>query len=52
MQRAHRKAHAWIWTVLAVALPVILALAFGSTSRLSADAPAIKLGASEGQVQP
>ncbi len=43
MQRAHRKAHAWIWTVMAVVLPICLALAFTSTSKLSSDAPSIKL---------
>jgi hypothetical protein len=52
MQRAHRNAHAWIWTVLAVALPLLLALAFTSTSRLSPDAPSIKLETSVGQAQP
>lgn len=52
MQRAHRKAHAWIWTILAVALPVCLVLAFTSTSRFSADAPSIRLGASNGQGAP
>ncbi len=43
MQRAHRKAHALIWTLLAVALPLSLAIAFGSKPKLSSDAPSIQL---------
>ena len=46
MQRSHRRAHALVWTVLAVVLPVTLAVIFASTSRLSPDAPAIPLSAS------
>lgn len=52
MQRAHRKAHAWIWTAMAIALPVCLALAFTSTSRLSSDAPSILIAPADRQEQP
>jgi hypothetical protein len=43
MQRAHRTAHALVWTILAIALPVCLAVIFVSTSRFSPDAPSIRL---------
>lgn len=45
MQRAHRKAHALIWTILAVALPCCLGVIFISASGLSPDAPSIRLAA-------
>lgn len=43
MQRRHRRAHAAIWTGLAVALPLLLAVIFASGPKLPADAPAIRL---------
>lgn len=43
MQRVHRTAHALVWTILAIALPVCVAVIFVSTSRLSPDAPSIRL---------
>ncbi|MBD1548130.1 hypothetical protein [Roseibium aggregatum] len=43
MQRRHRRAHAAIWTLLAIVLPVALAVIFLSYPRLSRDAPAIRL---------
>jgi hypothetical protein len=52
MQRAHRKAHAMIWTLFAVALPLSLAIAFISKPKLSSDAPSIRLDAGDGQGQP
>jgi len=52
MQRAHRKAHGWIWTVLAIALPLALAIAFISKPKLSRDAPPIRLDAGDRQEQP
>jgi hypothetical protein len=45
MQRAHRKAHALIWTSLAIALPFCLGVIFISASGLSPDAPSIRLAA-------
>jgi hypothetical protein len=52
MQRAHRKAHAWIWTVLAVVLPLSLTIAFGSKPQLSSDAPSVRLDVGGGQEEP
>lgn len=52
MQRAHRKVHGWIWTVLAIALPLALAIAFVSKPKLSRDAPSIRLDAGDQQEQP
>ncbi len=43
MQVRHRRAHARIWTLLAVLLPVILLAAFASQPKLSPDAPAVLL---------
>ncbi|WP_346909855.1 hypothetical protein [uncultured Roseibium sp.] len=43
MQRRHRRAHAAIWTLLAIALPVALTVIFLSYPKLSKDAPAIRL---------
>ncbi len=45
MQRAHRKAHALIWTILAIALPCSLGVIFISASGLSPDAPSVRLAA-------
>lgn len=52
MRRSHRKAHAWIWTLLAVALPLSLAIAFVSKPKLSSDAPSLRLEAADRQEQP
>jgi uncharacterized protein involved in exopolysaccharide biosynthesis len=52
MQRAHRKAHELVWTVLAIVLPLALAIAFVSKPKLSSDAPSIRLDAGDGQDQP
>jgi len=43
MQRPHRRAHALIWTLLAIALPVALGMIFFATPKLSHDAPAVRL---------
>jgi len=43
MQHRHRRAHTAIWTGLAVALPLLLAIIFASAPKLPADAPAIRL---------
>ncbi|MDL2409105.1 hypothetical protein PY650_26410 [Rhizobium calliandrae] len=43
MQRRHRRAHAAIWTGLALALPLLLAIIFASAPKLPTDAPAIRL---------
>lgn len=43
MQRRHRRAHMRIWTALAVALPLTLAIIFASAPKLPVDAPAIRL---------
>jgi hypothetical protein len=45
MQRRHRWAHATIWTLLAIALPIALAVIFVSLPKLPADAPAVRLDA-------
>jgi hypothetical protein len=47
MQRRHRRAHTAIWSGLAIALPLLLAIIFASAPKLPADAPAIRL---DGQV--
>lgn len=53
MQRRHRRAHTAIWTGLAVALPLLLAIIFASAPKLAADAPAIRLdGKAAGGGQP
>lgn len=51
MQRPHRKAHAVIWTILSLALPVSLAIVFLASPKLSHDAPAVRLDATEGGQQ-
>lgn len=43
MQRHHRRAHAVIWTCLAIALPIMLVVIFASVPKLPADAPAVRL---------
>lgn len=43
MQRAHRKAHAWIWTALAVAIPLCVVMAIAKAPTLSRDAPSVRL---------
>jgi len=43
MPRRHRRAHAALWTLLAIVLPVTLAVIFLSYPKLSGDAPAIQL---------
>jgi hypothetical protein len=43
MQRRHRRVHAAIWTSLAVAVPLLLAIIFASAPKRPADAPAIRL---------
>jgi hypothetical protein len=43
MLRSHRRAHAWIWTVASVALPVILAGALIYKATRPALPPAIRL---------
>ncbi len=43
MQRRHRRAHTAIWSGLAIALPLLLAIIFASAPKLPADAPAIRL---------
>jgi len=43
MQRRHRKAHAVIWTSIAICLPLLLVVVFASVPKLPADAPAIRL---------
>jgi hypothetical protein len=45
MQRRHRQAHATIWTLLAIALPIALAVIFVSLPKFPADAPAVRLDA-------
>lgn len=53
MQRSHRRAHVVIWTGLAIALPIALAVIFASVPKLAADAPAVRLDATAGEgVQP
>lgn len=51
MQRPHRKAHAVIWTIISLVLPVSLVIAFLASPRLSHDAPAVRLDAAEGTQQ-
>lgn len=53
MQRRHRRAHTAIWTGLAIAVPIALAVIFASVPKLAKDAPAVRLdtAAKEG-VQP
>ena len=43
MQRRHRRAHTLIWTGLAIAMPIALAVIFASVPELPADAPAVRL---------
>lgn len=43
MQRRHRRAHTAIWTGLAIALPLLLAVIFASAPKLPGDAPAVHL---------
>ncbi|WP_188112682.1 hypothetical protein [Rhizobium tropici] len=43
MQRRHRRAHTAIWSGLAIALPLLLAIIIASASKLPPDAPAIRL---------
>lgn len=43
MRRQHRRAHAVIWTGLAIALPLLLAVVFASAPKLPPDAPAVHL---------
>ncbi|TCR79596.1 hypothetical protein [Rhizobium sp. BK376] len=43
MQRRHRRAHKAIWSGLAIALPLLLAVIFASAPKLPIDAPAIRL---------
>ncbi|AHF88620.1 hypothetical protein RLEG3_00180 (plasmid) [Rhizobium leguminosarum bv. trifolii WSM1689] len=45
MQRRHRRAHAVIWTGIAVVLPIMLVVIFASVPKLPADAPAVRLEA-------
>jgi len=45
MRRRHRRAHTVIWSGLAIALPLLLAIIFASAPKLPADAPAIRLDA-------
>lgn len=45
MQRSHRRAHARIWTFLAVALPLALVVILLSRPSLPPDAPAVRLDA-------
>lgn len=47
MQRPHRRAHAAIWTFISLVLPVSLAIAILANPRLSPDAPAVRLDATE-----
>lgn len=49
MQRHHRRAHALIWTGLALSLPVALLIVFASVPDLPDDAPAVRLDARSGQ---
>lgn len=49
MQRHHRRAHALIWTGLAVTLPIALLIIFASVPELPDDAPAVRLDAQSGQ---
>jgi|APAra7269097635_1048570.scaffolds.fasta_scaffold00378_23 hypothetical protein len=51
MQRPHRRAHTAIWTGLAVALPLAVAVIFASAPKLPADAPAVRLdtGSAQGE---
>jgi hypothetical protein len=53
MQRRHRRAHTAIWTGLAIAVPIALAVIFASVPKLATDAAAVRLdtAAKEG-VQP
>ncbi|ODN72600.1 hypothetical protein [Methylobrevis pamukkalensis] len=52
MQRRHRRAHAAIWTGLAVVLPLAVAIIFTTLPKPAPDAPAVRLDAApaaEGQ---
>lgn len=46
MMRKHRRAHALIWTILALLLPVALLASLLAGSRLPADAPPVRLDTS------
>ncbi|MGM4985850.1 MULTISPECIES: hypothetical protein [Rhizobium] len=48
MQRRHRRAHTVIWTGVAVAVPIALAVIFASVPKLATDAPAVRLDAPTG----
>lgn len=45
MMRRHRRAHALIWSALAVILPVAIGIGLLAPARLPPDAPPIRLGA-------
>jgi hypothetical protein len=51
MQRRHRTAHARIWTVLAVALPVALVAALAFRQTVPEDRPAVLIEAPAGEAQ-
>ncbi|WP_168292562.1 hypothetical protein [Rhizobium leguminosarum] len=49
MQRRHRRAHTVIWTGLAIAMPIALAVIFASVPKLATDAPAVRLDTPAGE---
>lgn len=49
MQRRHRTAHARIWMVLAIALPLIVVVALAMRQTAPADRPAVALDQGAGQ---
>jgi hypothetical protein len=45
MRRRHRRFHAWIWAVLAVALPAVLLIAMAARRTVPAHAPSVRIEA-------